>query len=251
MNRAIEEMYRTGIVRDDAGNEYDFRGSSIDAQEGNFLAHLISSDPTISRTLEVGCAFGISSLHICNALAGKPSASHLIIDPDESGPWHGVGIAQLRRAGFDFFTLVEEPSELALPRLLQKCPGSFDLMFIDGWHTFDHTMLDLFYGNRLIRIGGYLVIDDCTSSSVARAVSYFSKYPAYRRPVGLPQMPRAPSWKHTMARIGTTIVPPTVAAMIIPRHLYDRFYVRMLYPSMVVLQKVAEDGRSWDWFASF
>jgi predicted O-methyltransferase YrrM len=36
----------------------------------------------------------------------------------------------------------------------------FDLAFIDGWHTFDHTLLDAFLSYRMLNIGGLLIIDD-------------------------------------------------------------------------------------------
>ena len=47
-----------------------------------------------------------------------------------------------------------------------------DLVFIDGWHTFDYTLVDAFYANELLRVGGYLVIDDAQHSGVAKCVRY-------------------------------------------------------------------------------
>ena len=46
----------------------------------------------------------------------------------------------------------------SIPKFLTKKP--FDFIFIDGWHTFDYTLVDMFYADRLLRIGGYLLIDD-------------------------------------------------------------------------------------------
>ena len=40
----------------------------------------------------------------------------MIIDPFQSTDWHNIGITNLKRAGFDFFELIEKPSEnLAYP----------------------------------------------------------------------------------------------------------------------------------------
>jgi hypothetical protein len=93
---------------------------------------------------------------LCTRHRSEPS--HTIIDPEEMTVWHGVGVAQLKRAGIGFFELITEPSELALPALLRQQPASFDLIFIDGWHTFDQVMLDqvmldMYYANLLVPNG--------------------------------------------------------------------------------------------------
>jgi predicted O-methyltransferase YrrM len=244
----IDEIYRTRVVRDATGHEYRL-SSEVDSAEGEYLHHLISSDGSITKTLEVGCAFGLSSLHICEALRDRPRASHTIIDPKQMDVWHGVGVAHLERAGIDFFDLISEPSELALPNLLRRQPGSFDFAFIDGWHTFDQTMLDIFYANRLVRVGGYIVIDDCNWAGVSAAVSYYMNYPAFewlRKPALGTR-----TWRPRLARAGRAALPPAAARMILPVSAYDRVYRRMCYPSMVAIKKVAEDTRGWAWFKGF
>src|ERR1700693_460931 len=153
MNATIEENYRTRVVRDGQGNEFPL-DSNIDAPEGRFLSELIASNAAIKNTLEVGCAYGLSSLHICEALRDRDGASHVIVDPDQMSAWHGVGIANLARENLNFFELVLEPSEIALPRFLHKGRTDFDLIFIDGWHTFDQTLVDLYYANRMVKMGG-------------------------------------------------------------------------------------------------
>jgi predicted O-methyltransferase YrrM len=247
-NPIIDEIYETGIVRDSSGNEYKL-SAEIDSAEGDFLYQLISSDDSITKTLEVGCAFGLSSLHICEALRNRSGASHVIIDPKQIDVWHGVGITHLERAGIGFFDFICEPSELALPDLLRSRSESFDLIFIDGWHTFDQTMLDMFYANRLVRLGGYIVIDDCNWKSVAAAVSYYSNYPAYER-LREPAMATR-KWKMRFSKASRTLLPPYIAHAILPSGLHNYIYRRIGYPSMVAFQKVGQDTRSWTWFKNF
>ena len=247
MNNIIEEIYRTGIVRDEAGNEYELK-ANIDKLEGEFIFQLIKANPNIQKTLEIGCGYGLSSLYICQALFGRISAKHFIIDPLEYSLFHGVGIANLRRAGFDQFELIERPSEFALPEITQKEAGTFDLIFIDGWHTFDHVMLDLFYANYLIKVGGYIIMDDCNWPSVAKAVSYVSRYPAYKL---IRQCTSQVSIKQALANTVKAMIPPSVASCILPKTLYDKYYIRSVYSSMIALKKVDNDSRNWDWFEPF
>lgn len=248
MNPIIEEIYRTKVVRDALGNEYPLT-SGIDSAEGDYLSGIISSDMSIHNTLEVGCGYGLSSLYICDALRQRADPSHTIIDPNEMSLCHGVGVAQLQRAGISFFELITEPSELALPALLRQRSAGFDLIFIDGWHTFDHVMLDMYYANLLVRNDGYIVMDDCQWASVSAAVSYYLSYPAYTALLepGL----AAQNLKQRMARAARILVPPRVARLLLPEIIYDRPYRRISYPSMVALKKVSEDSRSYTWFKGF
>jgi predicted O-methyltransferase YrrM len=241
----IEEILRTGVVRDATGNEYPLH-SSVDRSEGEFVAGLITADHAVRRTLEIGCAYGLSSLYICAALAPRHDVKHVIVDPMQYSEWHGVGMSNVQRAGFDFVDLIVELSEFALPRIARREGGSFDLVFVDGWHTFDHTLLDLFYANRLVRVGGYIVVDDCNLPGVAKAVSYLLNYPAYEMKAQSPTPPRS-----AFLRVLKAAVPPGLAGYLMPRRIYDRYYVTRMFSSMVALVKVKEDERAWNWFVSF
>lgn len=247
MNSTIEEIFQTGTVIDRAGQSHSLH-SNVDRQEGQFLFDLIDADPKIEKTLEIGCAYGLSSLHICSALSTRLAAEHWILDPFQNTQFHGIGVANLERSNFNFFRLIEEPSEFALPTIAKEQPNSFDLVFIDGWHTFDHTLLDLFYANRLLKVGGYIVVDDCGMASVSKAVSYVANYPAFKIKA---QSQRSKSLTSTLKQIVKTVIPPAIAPYVLPRNLYDFYYVRTLYSSMVAFQKVAEDDRAWSWFQSF
>lgn len=239
----IEEIRRRRSVTDAGGTTYPIEKHGIDAAEGGFLKDFITARPDIRRTLEIGCAYGFSSLHIAGALAGRPGAHHVIIDPMESTTWNGIGTANLDRAGVDFYELREESSEIALPDLL-KTGAEFDLVFIDGWHTFDQTLVDMYYANRLVKVGGYILVDDANWVSVSKAISYFGKYPCYTIVGGA-----ADASLKTVNVLWKIIRP--IADLFFPHWLYDYVYRLGKYPSMVALQKVSEDNRSWKWFRSF
>ncbi len=244
MNEIIHTIYEMGTVTGRSGKVHKLH-SSIDPQEGEFLFNIVYNDSKVLKTLEIGCAYGLASLHICLAAKGRIGASHTIVDPFENTLWDGVGTRNLEEAGIDFFKLIEVQSEFALPRLLEKNEGQFDFIFIDGWHTFDHTLLDCFYANRLLRIGGYLAVDDVGFPSVNRAVSFLKNYPCYEEHGSVSD--KSPkSWKKTVAR-----------SLMFP--LRRESWAKILNPTlcrrvfedppkqMVALKKIAEDCRDWNW----
>ncbi len=239
----IDQIYREKAVTEADGTRHKLH-SHLDSAEGGYLARLIADNPDIERTLEVGCAYGLSSLHICGATAGRPKAYHIIVDPYQTTGWKGIGIGNLDRAGIDFYELREEPSEYGLPNLLQEKIAPLDLVFIDGWHTFDQTMLDVYYAIKLVRVGGYIVVDDANWASVSKVVSYVSKYPCLELVGG-----GEAAWVRRL-RFPIKLLKP-LAETIFPHWLYDQFYARGKFPSTVALRKVSDDERNFDWYRSF
>jgi len=249
MHEVIKEIYAKANSR--------LLQSAISPAEGDFLQTLIREHDYRS-TIEVGCAFGLSSLFICDALSGKLNPSHVIIDPFQGTEFENQGIRNLERAGFTFFRLIEELSELALPNLL-RAGEQFDLALIDGYHTFDHTLLDFFYINRLIKIGGIVVFDDMNMPSVNKAVRYISTFSCYR----LVGAVNRRGWRRHVLNAGKRLI----AALLVPviaifgKPLSSEFLdgslirsqsIRALdYSTMVAFQKISEDGRDSNWYEYF
>jgi predicted O-methyltransferase YrrM len=245
MVQALQKIYETGQVTGASGKVHELR-DAIDPRESKFLTGILRQDSSISKTLEIGCACGMSSLTICEALKGRPNASHTIIDPNQSTEWDGIGIRNLREAGINFFKLIEEKSELALPKLLEKKEKAFDLIFVDGWHTFDHTLLDCFYATRLLRPGGILVVDDTHLAAVKRVMDFLKTYPCYEE-YGFVKAGSTQPLKRAIKDIVKPLLSP------IPRRIWvnlfgNRFYQKAFEdPRMVALKKVVEDKRAWNW----
>jgi predicted O-methyltransferase YrrM len=143
---------------------------AISEEEGNFIQEIIrSARPQVS--IEVGCAYGISSLFICEALREVNATKHIIIDPYQSG-WENIGLANLRRAGFaDIIDFHEVPSYQYLSRLTEE-RATIDFAFIDGQHTFDYVLVDFFLIDKLLRPGGIVILDDLSYPSIRSVCRY-------------------------------------------------------------------------------
>jgi predicted O-methyltransferase YrrM len=242
MKQIIQNIYDTGKVVGRSGEVHKL-SSAIDRQEGEFIIDIIHNDPEVLKTLEVGCGFGLSSLHICLATRKRVGASHTIIDPFENTHFDGIGIRYLEEAGIDFFDLIEVKSEFALPRLLEEKEGQFDFIFIDGWHTFDHTLVDCFYATRLLRVGRYLVIDDVSLQSVRRVVDFLRNYPCYEEYGSVNKQPK--SWKRIIAMSLMFPVHQKTWAKVLKPSFYRKVFEDRV--SMIALKKIEEDNRYWDW----
>ena len=164
MHPLLEAIYATRTVTDGT-NQYSAlspqgQPTYIDRTEGALLQRTIAAvRPT--TTLEVGMAYGISTMFICEALADLPhAASHIAIDPNQSTKWHGIGVRNVQTAGYgDKLRFFEERSEFCLPRLLEE-RTAIQVAFIDGLHHFEQCALEFFYIDRMIPVGGVVIFDD-------------------------------------------------------------------------------------------
>lgn len=241
----ITEVFNSRTVISKDGKTYPLRGN-IDFNEGLFIHRLISRDGTINRTLEVGCGHGISSLFICDALKERTVKEHYIIDPNQNTHYNGIGINNLNKVGVSFYTFISEKSEYALPELAKIYQATFDLIFIDGFHSFDQVLLDFYYANLLIRVGGYIVFDDCSFYSISKALTYILGYPAYR----FHSQVRETSLRKRFLGLFLKPIPEGIKKYIFPLKLLN-FYNRIRFSSMVAITKKCDDLRGNQWFTDF
>jgi predicted O-methyltransferase YrrM len=172
----IERVLRDGkIVARSDNSINDIFPIAINAAQGEALRNWIVKEKAV-RTIEIGLAWGMGALHICEGLLtnGDPNTHHIAIDPFQSAQprFKNCGLQLLEEAGVTH--LVEhyaEESQIILPRFVSE-KRQFDFAFIDGSHLFDRVFLDLIYLGRLVRPEGVIFADDYQAPAVAKAVSF-------------------------------------------------------------------------------
>ena len=103
-----------------------------------------------SKTLETGA--GCST--IVFAILGT---QHTCIVPTKPLTDRILAFCKENKIPTDGLHFILEPSEKALPALAER---EFDLALIDGRHGFPQPFLDWYYVADLLKIGGYVIIDD-------------------------------------------------------------------------------------------
>jgi len=248
----LKEIYKVNCV--EINNKKFELNSNIDSDEGEFLFSMIKKN-NYHKTIEIGCAYGLSSLFICDALSNSKSPSHYIVDPFQNTDWKGIGIENPNKCGVNFYTLIEKPSEIALPDLLAQ-NEKFDFAFIDGWHTFDHTLIDFFYLNRMLEVGGTIVIDDVGLPAVRKLVRYVLNYPAYELvgSVNLALSAKKKIYNHFILppfKLASKILPSKIKNDIFNNSFLHSDKSLGIESSMVALRKVKDDKREWHWYQPF
>lgn len=170
-NPVLEEVLATGMTSTPQGGKKEVR-SGVGREEVSFLEELIT-ELQPRNTVGVGLAHGISTLAIADALSHVPGARHIAIDPFENSDVRGgIGLHNLERAGLRHLVdFRDEPSYKVLPKLADA-GVQVDFAFIDGMDTFDHTLVEFFHIDRILRVGGVVVFDDADWAAVRKAIRF-------------------------------------------------------------------------------
>lgn len=252
LDKGVIDIIKNQRYQKDNGDIVKFT-SAIDIEEATFITSLIAQHKP-QKTIEIGCAEGGSSLTIMSAIAnGK--GKHTIVDPFQTTYWESKGINLLKYFGFNNYTLIEKGSEIALPSLMERSE-KFDFAFIDGYHTFDHTLLDAFYLIKMLNVGGILVIDDVQMPAVNKCVRYLYNYPCLKLIDSTPQNQVTTSRKvfdnlKSSVKNFSSILPNKWRNELFDGSVLISDKKLGLRSSMVAFQKLSEDTREWNWWASF
>lgn len=171
MHPLIEEIYRTRIIHDAAGQPRDAFPASLRYEDGQALYRVVKESGA-KNSLEVGMAYGVSSLFILQALKENGGTYHASIDPWQEKWWQDIGLLNVQRGGFgDMHQLHRGPSYSVMPDLMKE-ERRFDFIFIDGNHRFEYTLMDFMYADMLLNTGGYIMLHDPWLPSIRKVISF-------------------------------------------------------------------------------
>jgi len=247
----VAEIRRTNRVLCEDGSAATL-SSGIDDACGSLLRRMVL-DVRPKVAVEVGLAFGISTLYILDALAELGSGHLIGMDPAQhDGTWRGGGLANVRAAGFaDFYEFHERSSQDLLPELGVRGLRA-QLAFLDGWHTFDHTLVDFFFVDRLLEPGGVVVFDDVGYPAIRRVCDFVLTNRAYELVEGVAfASPRTPRPKALLKRAFGAAFGPLVRTERTPGPEARRAEASIDDLYFAAFRKTSDDTRRFDHFVPF
>lgn len=127
------------------------------------------------KTLEIGLAYGVSTMYFLAGLKANGFGSHIAIDPFEESDWKGIGLVKVQEVQMQkSFSFMPERSHTALARLADQ-KQTFDVMFIDGAHLYDIAFADFVLADAICPKDCYILLHDTWMNSVQRIVSFIEK----------------------------------------------------------------------------
>lgn len=246
----VEAVLATRRVRLADGTEVE--ANSYVPRDSCELLYDMVRDTGATQGVEVGMAYAVSTVCLADALrtnAGD-AAHHVVIDPAQTSGWGGGGIAQVQRAGLaNVVELIEKPSHVALPALLERNYRT-RIAFIDGWHTFDHTLIDFFYVDCLLETGGVVVFDDVGYPAINAVVRFILANRAYEL-VRVLEYHDPSSTSLRARRAIKRLLRPLARTDRDPSPPHDRLFRRIERAHTAALRKLSDDTRRFDHFERF
>jgi predicted O-methyltransferase YrrM len=155
----------------------DRRDHSLDAlvriapSEGMWLHDLCRQVKPV-QTLEIGLAYGFSTLFFLAAIKANGHGIHWAVDPGQTSLWHGIGVQRAHLTGMAHaFRFVEEKSVRALSDFARE-GLMFDVIFVDGAHFFDSVLLDFLLASDICKLDGYIVLDDLWLPAIRKVADF-------------------------------------------------------------------------------
>lgn len=196
-NPVVTEIFRTGSSCNARGQEVPVH-SAISREFADALYRTVR-EVRATTALEIGMAHGVASLAMLTALDETTGGRLISVDPNQATQWQSCGVTAISRSHFTArHELIEQPDYLALPELLRR-GTEVQFAYIDGWHTFDYVLLDFFYIDRLLPVGGVVAFNDCFMPAVHKVLNVLLSHRRYDElDVGLGL---TPVWESRRARL--------------------------------------------------
>lgn len=244
MNKLLETIFETKKFQN-SNNQIVEIHSETSKKQCEFLQQLITAHK-FSKSLEIGFAYGISTLAIIEEVA-KNGGRHLVIDKFQHDAWSGNGLELIKQAGYsDQLDFIEEYCYVILPKLLEA-GKKFDFVYVDSTKQFDWLLVNFFYIDKVLDVNGIVVFDDVAWTSIRKLLRYISQFPNYKVYSQFPE-----NYAPTKARELTELLKHLPKSeKYLKEDIIKSDYQLGINCSCVALIKVGEDKRNWDWHINF
>lgn len=249
MTDQLEQIFTSKHVTDESGKELPLH-SHTSREQCRFLDEMIvAAQPQTS--IEIGLAYGISTLQILKSLSGiRKDFTHIVMDPFQH-EWNSVGLLNIKRSGYqDRVKFFAERSTVVLPRL-QSENTRIQFAYIDSTKVFDHLLVDVHYITDMMDKGGILVLDDCDFPGIRLLARFLAHHPSFEVFMGF-----SPDPITVKSRIADSLVNIWLTLIPFRKRKLSRLDTASdaalgVNYKCVAFKKIMDDTRSWNWHQAF
>jgi predicted O-methyltransferase YrrM len=248
----LDKIFSELQVEDAYQNKYPLHSATAKNQCEFIADILIDIKPSFS--LEIGLAYGISTIAIIEALGKiKQPFHHTVIDPYQID-WHNVGLHYINKTGYNHNVTVHEKfSDEVLPTLVNE-GKRIQFAYIDSTKVFDILLTDIHFINKMLDVNGIIVFDDCRYPGIRKLIRYLAVHPSFKVYKGLDK--DYYSFKRSIAInlyyfVLNNFPFKSYKSVGYKNHKLKTDKELGIDYRCVSFIKVKEDERNWNWYAAF
>ena len=251
MLESLEKIFATRTIQDTGGMHIPLH-SNTSMEQGIFLQKMFDLVKP-KRSLEVGFAYGISTLFILEKHRENNSEdeAHIVIEPDDY--WGTAAVHNITQEGLlRYLQIRKNYSDKILTQLFHE-NYRIQYAYIDTTKQFDVVMQDFYFINKLMDIGGVIILDDCGGGwpGIQRVARFINTLPHYKKLEGHIELKY--SVKKKMAKY---FVSSIIRMLPFKKKLYETIDFKTdkelgINYCCIAFQKISEDIRNWDWDRTF
>lgn len=252
MLETLSEIFRLNTIEiNDEGQRIPLH-SNTSKKQGEFLQEMFDLVKP-NRSLEVGFAYGISTLFILEKHCQNNSADqcHIVIEPDDY--WGPAAVHNIKKEGLlKYLEIKKGYSDKVLASLFLQ-NYRIQYAYVDTTKRFDIVMQDFYLIDKMLDVGGIVILDDCGGGwpGIQRVARYVNTLPHYEL-IG-----KHNENKQTLKR-SLILSAATVFLKSVPfkKQLAETFNFKTnkelgLNYACLAFKKVGDDTRNWDWDVPF
>ena len=247
LNR-LKEIFESGKIEINQHGETIPLHSHTSKEQGIFLQNIFDVVKPV-RSIEVGFAYGISAMFILEKYreSGAADGAHLVIEPD--GYWGTAASYNIEKEGLTkYLQIRKDYSDKILPKLFYE-NYRIQYAYIDTTKQFDIVMQDFYFINKILDIGGVVILDDCGGMwpGVQRLARFINTLPHYKVLAGHNKTKISRKKKNVQGLLYFLINSLPFKTKIFPTVSFHTDEQLGLDYSCIAFLKIDEDKRSWDW----
>jgi predicted O-methyltransferase YrrM len=244
MHQLLQQIFKSKKISNTKGEIIEVHSETSEQQCG-FLQEFIRRN-RFRRSLEIGFAFGVSTLAIVEEIV-KNGGRHCVIDKFQYSNWGGNGLDLVRQAGYgDKLDFHEEFCYKALPGLMTE-GRHFDFVYIDSTKQFDWLLVDFFLIDKILDVNGIIVFDDNGFRSIRKLSRFIAQFPGYEVAAAFPENVKPGFFGRATGRLTSS----TILRHIFKAGLTYRDHQLGINSRCIAFRKVDEDKRDWRWHVDF
>ncbi len=252
MSSLLDKIFSEHQVEDAGQNKYRLH-SATSKNQCEFISKILK-ELKPEYTLEIGLAYGISTIAILEVLGQNNQLfHHTVIDPYQVD-WHNVGLHYIKKLGFDKQVTFHEKFSDEVLSMMASEGKRIQFVYIDSSKVFDVLLTDIHFLNKMLDINGIIVLDDCRYPGIRKLIRYMAVHPSFHIYRGLDKdhysLKRSISSQLYHFILNNFPYKNYKSSSTKNYKLKTDKELGVDYRCVSFI-KVKEDDRSWDWYAAF